>query len=139
METYKQLKERQQQESNAFPFGFAFSNEQFDDMMKKLPLDEGDKYYSLGAGAFVRGKDIPAMTEMFKRHNAELKELRQHTKELKKAILSELYNHEWEYSEDLDSVLDAVGISQEDFAENEDLKKAFKSALRQYYKELKLL
>ena len=65
MESYSELKQRQQKEVDAFPFGAAFSKEQFEEMQKKLPLDEGDKYYSLGAGVFVRGKDIPAMEEMF--------------------------------------------------------------------------
>lgn len=68
MKTYNELKERQQKEVDTFPFGAAFNKEQFEEMQKKLPLDEGDKYYSLGAGMFVRGKDIPAMKEMFARH-----------------------------------------------------------------------
>ena len=33
---YLELKERQQKEVNDFPFGFAFSNEQFKEMMEKF-------------------------------------------------------------------------------------------------------
>ena len=40
MESYKEMKERHQAEVNAFPFGFAFSGEQFREMMEKQPEDQ---------------------------------------------------------------------------------------------------
>jgi len=33
---YKTLREKQQQEVNEFPLGFAFGNKQFEEMMKKM-------------------------------------------------------------------------------------------------------
>ena len=39
---YLELKQRQQKEVNDFPFGFAFSNQQFKEMMEKFGLSEND-------------------------------------------------------------------------------------------------
>ena len=46
---YLELKQRQQKEVNDFPFGFAFSNQQFKEMMEKFGLKETDtdKIYSI--------------------------------------------------------------------------------------------
>ena len=42
METYKELKERQQKEFNEFPLGFAFSDIAFKTMMERWGLTEND-------------------------------------------------------------------------------------------------
>lgn len=39
MESYRELRDRQQKEFNELPLGFAFSDKQFDEMMKKWGLD----------------------------------------------------------------------------------------------------
>ena len=48
--SYMELKHRQQREVDAFPIGFAFSKEQFDEQMIKLGLKptDTDKIYSIG-------------------------------------------------------------------------------------------
>ena len=105
METYKQMKERQQKEVDAFPFGAAFSKEQFEEMRQKLPLADGDKYVSLGAGVFVRKQDLPAMEAMFKRHKQEVCEFRKNRKNLVAAFVREMHNHEYIYAEDDATIL----------------------------------
>ena len=46
---YLKLKEKHQKEVNDFPFGFAFSNQQFKEMIEKFGLKEKDtdKIYSI--------------------------------------------------------------------------------------------
>lgn len=135
MDTYNELKERQQKEVDAFPFGAAFSKEQFDEMRKKLPLDEGDKYYSLGAGVFVRGKDIPAMKEMFARHKKEKLELRKNTKTLHDAFIRELFNHEYIYAEDDITVLGVFGYTLDDLEKDKELGRIYAKAVKDYFKQ----
>ena len=135
METYNELKERQQKEVDAFPFGAAFSKEQFDEMRKKLPLDEGDKYYSLGAGVFVRGKDIPAMKEMFERHKKEKLELRKNSKALHDAFIRELFNHEYIYAEDDITVLGVFGYTLDDLEKDKELGRIYAKAVKDYFKQ----
>ncbi len=135
MESYKEMRERQQQEVNAFPFGFAFSNEQFEEMMKKIPLDDGDKYYSIGAGGYVRGKDIPAMEEMFKRHKAEKQALKKSNKKMYDGFIYELYNHEYIYSEDDATVLGIFGYTVDDLETDKELARIYGKAVSDYMKK----
>lgn len=135
METYNELKDRQQKEVDAFPFGAAFSKEQFDEMRKKLPLEEGDKYYSLGAGVFVRGKDIPAMKEMFARHKKEKLELRKNTKTLYDGFIRELFNHEYIYAEDDVTVLGVFGYTLDDLEKDKELGRIYAKAVKDYFKQ----
>ena len=135
METYNELKQRQQKEVDAFPFGVAFSKEQFEEMQKKLPLDEGDKYYSLGAGVFVRRKDIPAMEEMFKRHKKEKLELRKNSKTLYDGFIRELFNHEYIYAEDDVTVLGVFGYTVDDLEKDKELGRIYAKAVKDYFKQ----
>ena len=52
-ETYRQMKERVQKKFNAFPIGFAFSNQQFEDEMKRLNVKSPKELCSIGAGGFI--------------------------------------------------------------------------------------
>ena len=75
--TYKALKERQQQEINAFPFIWAFNESQLADGMRRLGLDpekDKDKLCSIGGGGIIRKTDADAMRAMFDRHRRELQE-----------------------------------------------------------------
>lgn len=136
MITYNELKLKQQNEINAFPFGFAFSNRDFEDMKQKLPLDEGDKYYSLGAGTFVRGNDIPAMKEMFARHKREVQELNKNKTELYNGFIKELYNHEYIYCEDDETILRCFGYTTKDLETDKQLYKIYTKAVNDYEKRV---
>ena len=85
MTKYQEIKAKQEQELNAFPFMWAFSNEQFNAGMKELGLEptDTDKIFSIGAGGYIRKTDAPAMKEMFARHKAELKAARAADKKAK--------------------------------------------------------
>ena len=73
MESYREMRERQQKEFNAFPLAFAFNEDQFEQGMNRLGLDvsETDKIYSIGAGGFMRKSDSEAFHEMFDRFDKE--------------------------------------------------------------------
>lgn len=76
MNTYKQLKDRQQKEMDAFPLGAAFSKQQFADMMQEwgFTVDDTDKIISIGAGCFIRKSDKEAFFNMLKRHDKEMQD-----------------------------------------------------------------
>lgn len=79
---YTELIEKHQKEFNKFPLGFAFSWEQFKEMMGKWGLDpknDLDKISRLSnyCGGFIRKKDIPAYKELTERLNKEMKEAMQ--------------------------------------------------------------
>lgn len=118
-ETYRQLRNRQQEETNQFPLGFAFSNSQFKEMMEKWGLKETDtdKIYSIGMGGFVRKSDHKAFRELLDRHGRELKQAVEadETGEgfIYQMFLYELNNHEYGYTGDISDTLESLGYTEE--------------------------
>ena len=77
MESYRELRDRQQKEFNELPLGFAFSDKQFDEMMGKWGLDpekDLDKIYRIPGGGFIQKKDHKHLHEVVDRHNAEMEQ-----------------------------------------------------------------
>lgn len=95
---------------------FAFSNKQLDE--NKTPLEEGDKYVSIGSGGYCPKSKAKAfcaaMDELDKWFKAEIKA----NKARKAHILYELNNHEAYYTGSIESTLDCLG---EDYSEAEVL------------------
>jgi len=139
---YTLLKERHQQEVNAFPFFFAFSKEQFAEGMRSFGLSPGDegKLYKLGnTGGFYLRTDAERLHEMFDRHHAE-----------REAAIAadttgdgyiydmfyyELANHECGLTGDTEDALNALGITMDEIVADERLDKALKRAMREISKE----
>ena len=72
---YQVMRNRQQKEVNALPMRFAFSQEQFHEVMKEWGLDpkkDLDKIARIPWGGFIQKKDAPLMHETFARHHREL-------------------------------------------------------------------
>ena len=75
MNKYAELRNRQQEEFNALPLGFAFGDKQFEEMMKKWGLDpekDLDKIYSVGYGGYIQKKDAELLHKTRERHDAEM-------------------------------------------------------------------
>ena len=129
--TYNELKNKQQEEANAFPFMFAFGQQQFNEMLEKNGVKTSD-IYSIGAGGYIRKTDAEAMRAMFKRHKKELAEARKQNKFLKEAFLHEMANHEYCITCDREEVLNACGIAEAEYNNNADIRKAWKTAKNEY-------
>lgn len=137
MTSYRELKEKQQQEVNDFPLMFAFGNQQFAEMLEKNNVTIKD-IYSIGAGGYVKKTDAPAMNEMFARHKKELAEARKQIKFLKEAFYHEMANHEYCITYDDEEIFSACGVTAEDYRNNEDIRKAWKAAKAAYLQEARL-
>ena len=135
---YSELRQKQQKEVDEFPFGFAFSNEQFKEMMEKFGLSENDtdKIYSIGAGGYIRKSDADAMHEMFTRHEKERQQAIENDKDSSGYIYEmfryELDNHEYCITYDLEPTLRALGLTEEEVNKNPKLLKGLKKALKHY-------
>lgn len=143
MNAYKTLKEKQQKEFYTFPMQFAFTDEQFEEGMRKLGLDpsDTDKIYSYSdTGGFFRKSDAKTLHEMSERHERELKEAIQQDTTGGGFIFEmfnyELANHEYVITGDVEDTLDALGITSEEVDNNpilaKGLKKACKAQLKNY-------
>jgi len=135
---YSELRQKQQKEVDEFPFGFAFNNEQFKEMMEKFGLTENDtdKIYSIGAGGYIRKSDADAMHKMFTRHEQERKQAIENDKDGTNYIYEmfryELDNHEYCITYDLEPTLRALGLTEEEVNKNPKLLKGLKKALKHY-------
>lgn len=120
METYMQLKSRQQKEVGNFPMFFAFSNKQFDEGMEKLGLNpkDTDKIYKLGnTGGFYKKSDAPKLREMFDRHDKEMSEAMKSDEFVLEMFEYELANHEFCITYDYEPTLNALGLTFEELDE----------------------
>ena len=119
------MRNRQQKEVNALPMRFAFSQEQFHEVMKEWGLDpkkDLDKIARIPWGGFIQKKDAPLMHETFARHHKELQAAidADPTGEgfIKDMFLYELENHEYIYTGTAEDGLDSLGLSFEDVVAN---------------------
>lgn len=137
MNSYIELKTKQQAEVNAFPMFFAFNDKQFADGMKSLGLKPTDlkKIYKLGnTGGFYRKSDAPAFREMFIRHDQEKKDAiaADPTGDgfIYEMFNYELGNHEYGYTRDPEPTLDALGMTMDEIKADPRLHNGWKKAIR---------
>ena len=132
---YLEMKAKHEQEVNNFPMFFAFNQGQFDEGMRKLGLDpsETDKIYKLGStGGFYRKSDSDNLMEMFMHHQQEQEDAIKADETGEGFIFDmfnyELANHEYGYTMDPESTLDALGMTMEQINANPALLNGWKKA-----------
>lgn len=121
MNKYIELRQRQQEEVNALPIGFAFGDKQFREMMEGWGLDpekDLDKIYKLGGtGGFYKRTDAQLIRDTFSRHEAEQQAAiaDDETGEgfIYQMFLAELADHEYGYTGDAEDTLEALGYTWE--------------------------
>lgn len=135
MESYRELRERQQKEFNELPLGFAFSDKQFNEMMEKWGLDpekDTDKIYRIPGGGFIQKKDHKYFHEVLDRHNAEMEAAKETDEDgtgfLYQMFKYELDNHEYGYTGDFEDTLDSSGVDLGEVAASPKLLKALDKA-----------
>jgi hypothetical protein len=86
---------------------FAFSNEQFE--QNKTPLQDGEKYVSMGMGAYMPKGQVNAWIEGSKDIDKWYKAALKDNKLRRQNIAYELANHEAFYTCSIDDTLEALG------------------------------
>ena len=139
---YMELKRRQQEEFNALPLGFAFSQKQFDEMMKGWGLNpdkDTDKIYHVGGGGYIQKKDAELLHRTREWHDVELEAAiaGDTTGEgfIRDMFLQELVDHEFGYTMELDSTLDALGYRADDINGDKRLLHGLEKAITDILKE----
>ena len=137
---YAILRKKQQEEFNKLPLGFAFSNEQFAEMMKGWGLDpdkDTDKIYRIPGGGFVQKKDHTLLHETMDRHQKEIEEAIEAdvdgTGFVYEMFLYEMDNHEYGYTGDLEDTLEALGMTIEEIYGSEKLKAGLEKAKKEVW------
>lgn len=86
---------------------FAFSNEQFN--QNKTPLQEGEKYVSIGMGSYLPKGQVDNYINGVKEINKWFKDTIKSNKVRREHILYELCNHEAFYTNDIGDTLETLG------------------------------
>lgn len=118
---------------------YAFSNKQFEEGLKRFNLSPDnikETLLPIGMGGYL----LKSKVDEYKKANKELDNnyiimrniLLGDLEELKKAIIYEMSNFEYIYSEDDEQVLNALNLSKEDF-NNELVLKTYKEARKEYF------
>lgn len=135
MNKYTAMRKRQQEEVNALPLGAAFSPQQFEEMMGNWGLNpetDQDKILSMGFGMFFRKSDEQLVKGTFNRHHEELEAAiaEDTTGEgfITDMFVTEMNNHEYSYTGDLEDTLDALGMTYDKLVSDERFMRAFKKA-----------
>ena len=143
MESYRELRDRQQKEFNELPLGFAFSDKQFDEIMGKWGLDpekDLDKIYRIPGGGFIQKKDHKHFHEVVDRHAAELEAAKQSDADgtgfLYQMFLFELDNHEYGYTGEYEDTLESLGLTMKDVHKSVRLTRALEKAAKEIRESL---
>lgn len=142
METYDEMRNRQQKEYDRFPVAYAFTNEDVKIGLKKLGLNENDsdKVVPIGFGGFIRKKDKEALDNMKNEHYKELQDAIKNDKTGEDFIQgmfdTELANHEYGYVRVLDNTLAACGLTYNDVVKNENIQNGLRLALAKYSEKI---
>lgn len=136
MKTYNQLEAEHAELFNKFPMFFAFSNEQFNEGMKKLNVTDKADLYSISGGGFIRKTDSKALDELLTRMETEMQTALKDDTFLLSAIKYELGNREYCITYDATETLETLGFSYDDLQIDERLKRIFLQARKEYLNEI---
>ena len=134
---YDEIKEKHQKRVNEFPLMFAFNKKQFDNGMKKWGLEpsDTDKIYSIGGGGFIKKTDLDAYNKLWddirKEHNRLIESDKTGDGYIKDMFVSELNNHEYGYTYELEDTLIALELTIEDIAKNPALRHGLEIARKE--------
>lgn len=137
-ESYKELRERTQEEFNKLPIYFAFDDEQYKRLLSKLDLTDEEArngaLMSLPSGGIIRSSDEDLVIGTFKRFwdakNEAIKEDLTGNGFIYQMFLYELQNHEFIITQDPEETLSTLGITEEQLNENTALKNGLEAAIK---------
>ena len=109
--------------------------------MEELGLTENDldKVVGIGAGGFIRKTDVNDYKEMGERQYKEFREAIEKDKVgdgfIKEMFLYELANHEYIITREIDDTLDALGLTDNDIRNNNNLRTGLLLAEKEYLEQ----
>lgn len=136
MNAYDEIKKRHQEEVNALPMYWAFTEERFEEVLKELGLtkNDTDKLCRAPGGGFCLASDAQMIVSTLIRHSKELKAAVEADKTgdgfIKDMFLSELRNHEYTYTCDVEETVESCGFTMEQVENDERLLHGLEAAAK---------
>jgi hypothetical protein len=107
--TYAEFTQAQQNDFDSFNMLFAFSQEQLNEGLKSRGW-EGQKLTRIMGGGFILASDKNKFSALLDSREKALKDFLSVDEQFFDAIRYELYNHEYGYTGDANSALEALGL-----------------------------
>ena len=137
---YKKYKENRQNNFNKLPIYWAFGEQQFQELLKKLNLQDTKedlkKLVTIGNGGLMLKCDLPLLDEHCRTFSKDklFFWLTHNYKFAYGALRYEMNNHEYYYTGDITDTLDCLDLTLDDIAKNAYLKLAYLRARKDYIK-----
>ena len=120
-ECYTDLSVAHQKDIDNFPMCFMFgrlSDEEIrDELYKSLGTRNLDDVMKSPYGGIILKKDLDALNELFEHHEKEREYFNKSFDKLVDAIKTEMYNHEYGYTQEPEETLMALGKTEADFSD----------------------
>lgn len=108
MESYRELKQRHQQEFNALPLFFAFDEQQYQEGLKKVNATSDTPIVKLAGGCYVKQSDFATVKELLDQHKEEhIQNMMNSDIYTYDMLRVELAEREYESNRDLNQILNA--------------------------------
>lgn len=137
MNAYAEMKKRHQEEVNALPMYWAFTEERFDEIMKELGLtkNDTDKLCRAPGGGFCLASDAQMIADTLIRHRKELEAAIEDDATgdgfVKDMFMYELRNHEYTYTCEVEGTVESCGFTMEQVENDERLRHGLEVAAKQ--------
>lgn len=133
---YEDWNNKKQKAFDALPIKFAFSEEQFDRVLREFGLTRdncAEHLARITGNGFMLKKDVHLLGEVSQQYEEELKELLKDDVFVVDMFVYEMKNHEYQYTEEDEEITDACGIGYEQFKADKRLRKLFAEARTQFW------
>jgi len=132
MNKYEELQSKHRELINSFPFGFAFSNKQFEEAKVKMNVTNNNELLSISNGGFIRKTDSDKYEQLLYMVDRESKEAMKDDEYLYQGFLYELGNHEFCITYDPTDTLNCFSLTLEDVEADPRILDIFIRARKEY-------
>jgi hypothetical protein len=130
--SYSSFQTKQKETFQAFPMGFAFSEEQLKRVCENLGASK-EELCSVHGGCIIRKADKREYVQMLKKLDDEKTAFLSDIENFKEAVRYELANHEYQITMDRTDTVESLGMDWETMSIEH--KEAFKSVARAFMDE----
>lgn len=136
MNAYAEMKKRHQEEVNALPMYWAFTEERFDEILKELGLtkNDTDKLCCVPGGGFCLTNDAQMIADTLIRHRKDLEAAIEDDATgdgfIKDMFMYELLDHEYTYTCEVEETVESCGFTMEQVENDERLLHGLEAATK---------
>lgn len=146
MNSWEEFTEKYKKKFETIPMYYAFDEKQLGELKEQLGIQNNEEFKNKVAPfmcGYILKKDIPQLIKFYEQKYAEYKRLLKKDKTgngfIQDMFYSELINHEYCYTQELDDTLDSLGLTLDEINQDSKLRHGLDLALHKISHELNSL